>query len=89
MKNSIYILLFLFINVICFSQTKDSKLIEKTKQEKEVDWNKVNDLQKVMLRKSIENSRCRFDIKINREDYKKYIGKPNPYTKKSNIKCEY
>ena len=88
MKNSIYILLFLFINVICFSQTKDSKLIEKTKQEKEVDWNKVNDLQKVMLRKSIENSRCRFDIKINQEDYKN-IGKSNPYTNKNTIKSEY
>ena len=89
MKNSIYILSFLFVNVICFSQTKNSKLIEKTKQEKEVDWIKVNDLEKVMLKKSIENSGCRFDIKINPEDYKKYIGKPDPYTNKNNIKSDY
>lgn len=89
MKNSFYIMSFLFINVICFAQTKDSQPNEKTKKEKEVDWNKVNELEERMLQESIRNSGCRFDVKPNFEDYKKYSVQPNPYGDNSKIKREY
>ncbi len=89
MKNSIYILSLLLINLICYSQSKDLKLIEKTELKKEVDRNDINYLEKVMLQESIKNRGCRFDINIDPEDCKKNIGKRDPYSNMDNIKRDY
>lgn len=89
MKNYIYMLFFLLPTVTSFAQTKDSKSSEKIKDKKEVDWNKVKQVEEQMLNESIRNTGCRFDIKMNPENYKKYLGKPDPYTIENNIKSNY